>query len=474
MILEATAKLARGKNLMLDIETLRNNILYLMCKSEQSVKRGLQSKNFLKLFETDELALFIAKEFVSWYQQYSTKPSPKRIDEQNSNSKFGASLHVRLKLISDIDKQDPKPTENEFESYLDDLKMAWMKEKVNSSLMIYANADVSKIEDVSKLSKSIKGFGNEFVKISDAVAQDDEGEYSYTTEEVAQNIEVIKNKDLTNVKRFSIGHRIFDNATKGVRYGDLVMFLGNVNTGKSMVLTNVVYNLWKSGANVLLLTCEMKPNEFDERIYSRATNIEYDAIINGKDAITENDKAAFDAYIVEVGTRPNKIVTKFLKTTDNVGTVDNYIEDLKLKRDFIPDVVVVDSLEHISPLYPNVEDKDNLKVAQIITEFKDYAQTFMNSRGLVIISTHQAKTDTFDKNFEDISIVDFGRSKVAAEKPDFALYIRSKAEINTMNVKLIKARRTAAGLTWAMAIDFSKCLVQDTQDSLNSEMLTGD
>lgn len=459
---------------MLDIETLRNTVLYLMCKSEASVKRALQSKNFLKMFEADDLGYFIAKEFLSWYQQYATRPSPRRIDELNSNSKFGAALHVRLKLISDLDKQEDKPTDNEFDSYLNDLKMAWMKERVNQSLMNYANADISKLEDVAKLSQSIKGFGNEFVKISDAVTHVDEGEYSFTTEDVAANIEIIKNKDVAKEKRFSIGHRVFDNATKGVRYGDLIMFLGNVNTGKSMVLTNVVYNLWKSGANVLLLTCEMKPNEFDERIYSRATAIEYNAVINGGPAITPEDKAAFDAYIAEVGTRPNKIITKFLKTTDNVGTVDSYIEDLRLKRDFIPDVVVVDSLEHISPLYGAIEDKDNLKVAQIITEFKDFAQTFMNNRGLVVISTHQAKTDTFDKSFEDISIVDFGRSKVAAEKPDFALYIRSKAELNTMNVKLIKARRTAAGLTWPMAIDFSKCLVMDTQDSLNSEMLKGD
>jgi len=459
---------------MLDIDTLRNNILYLMGKSEQSLKRGLQSKNFLKLFESDELAFFITKELMSWYQQYTTKPSFKRIVEQNNNSKFGASLHVRMKLISDIDKQEQKPTDNEFESYLNDLRMTWMKTKVSQSLLNYGDADVSKISDIAGLSKSIKGFGNEFVKISDAVSQDDEGEYSYTTEEVAKNIAAINSKDTSNEKRFNIGHRIFDNATKGVRYGDLIMFLGNVNTGKSMVLANVVYNLWKTGANVLLLTCEMKPNEFDERIYSRATNITYDAIINGKDALSDGDRAAFEVYIQEVGNKPNKIVTKFLKTTDNVGTVDSYIEDLRLKRDFVPDVVVIDSLEHISPLYPSVEDKDNLKVAQIITEFKDYAQTFMSNRGLVVVSTHQAKTDTFEKNFEDISIVDFGRSKVAAEKPDFAFYIRSKAEINTMNVKLIKARRIAAGITWPMAIDFSKCLVMDTQDSLNSEMLTGD
>lgn len=456
------------------MEMLRNNVLYLMCKSEQGVKRGLQSKNFLKLFESDEIGFFIAKQLLSWYQQYATKPSLRKIDEQNSNSKFGAGLHIRLKLISDIDKNEDKPTENEFEAHLNDLKMAWMKEMVSTNLQKYGDSGLADINDVKNLSKSIKGFGSEFVKISDSVLLDDEGEYSYTTEEATKNFETIKAKDILLEKRFNIGHRKFDNASKGLRYGELLMFLGNVNTGKSMALANVVYNLWKSGANVLLLTCEMKPNEFDERIYSRATNIDYDAIINGGTSLNENDKIAFDAYVKEVATRPNKIITKFLKTSDNVGTVDGYIEDLKLKRDFIPDVVVIDSLEHISPLYPSIEDKDNLKVAQIIIEFKDYAQTFMGNRGLVVISTHQAKTDTFDKSFEDISIVDFGRSKVAAEKPDFAIYIRSKSELNTMNVKLIKGRRVPAGTTWPMGIDFSKCLVMDTEDSLNSEMLIGD
>jgi len=43
-----------------------------------------------------------------------------------------------------------------------------------------------------------------------------------------------------------------------------------------------------------------------------------------------------------------------------------------------------------------------------------------------------------------------------------------------MNVKLIKARRAAAGVTWTMAIDFSKCLVTDTRDETNSESFIDD
>lgn len=438
------------------------------------MKKSLQSKTFLKLFESDELAMFIAKEFIAWYKEFSAVPSPRKIAEKHKDAAIGPRLHIRIVSIAALDKAEQKPTENEFDAYMNDLKMAWMKENVNDKLHQYGSSDVSQINDVANLSKSIKNFGNQFVKISDAVLIGDEGEYSYTTEDAEGNIQIIKSKDISKEKRFKMGMRKLDNATKGFRYGDLVMVLGNVNTGKSMVLANVVYNLWRSNANVLLLTCEMKPSEFDERIYSRATAITYDAIINGGESLGPQDSIAFEACVREMQNRPNKIITKFLKTSDNVGTVESYIDDLRLKKDFIPDVIVVDSLEHISPLYPNVEDKDNLKVAQIIIEFKDFAQTFMNNRGVVVISTHQAKTDTFDKKFEEISIVDFGRSKVAAEKPDFALYIRSLPELNTMDVKLIKARRTAAGITWSMATDFSKVLVADTENSLNTEMMSDD
>jgi len=459
---------------MFDVEDICNKILFLISKSEKCLKKSLQSKVFLKLFEGDEVSLFVAKEFFSWYREYKEMPSKQRIYEKHKGADIAPKLHIKFKVLADMSKSESQPTENEFDSYLDELKMAWMQEKVTENLNKYPAIDKNKAQGVNDLSKSIKEFGNQFVKLSDSVVVDDDGEYSLTTENITQNIEDIKNKDITTEKRFKIGHRVLDNETKGFRYGDLLMILGNINQGKSMVLTNIVYNLWKDNANVLLLTCEMKPHEFDERIYSRATNINYSSIINGKGYLDEADIIGLDNLIKTIKERENKIITKFLRTSDNVGTVETYLDDLRLKYGFVPDVVVVDSLEHISPLYPSVEDKDNLKVAQIITEFKDFAQTCYSGRGVVVISTHQAKSETHDKKFEEISVTDFGRSKVAAEKPDFAMYIRSLRDFNTMNVKLVKARRTTAGLCWTMAIDFSKALVADTDSNINSEMLPDD
>ncbi len=456
-----------------DVDDIRNKILYLAATSEKSLKKAVQNKTILKLFESDEMSFIAISEFMKWYNDYKEMPSLRKIDEANKANAHAAKLHIKLKLISDISKALSPPTENEFDSYINDLKIQWMKEKFEENLNRYTGIDGSN-GDINNFSKAIKDYGSQFLKITDSIILSDDGEYSLTTQNVASNIELIKNRDISNEKRFKIGHRRLDNETNGFRYGDLVMILGNINQGKSMVVSNIVYNLWREKANVLLLTAEHKPFEFDERIYSRATNVDYKAIMNGKDFLNDADRAALDECVRVMANTPHKIITKFLRSSDNVGTIAGYIDDLKLKYDFIPDVIVVDSLEKISPLSTIIEDKDHLQVGGIIKEFKGFAQTFMNNRGLVIISTHQAKTETFDKDFDEISPKDFGRSKVVAEEPDFALYIRSKTEFNTMNVKLIKARRTTAGLCWTMAIDFSKVLVTDTEDDTNSEMLPDD
>lgn len=459
---------------MLDMETLYNKILYMITQDEKCIKKAVQSKVFLKLFEDDEMSLFVAKQFVKWYLEFKTLPSKKKIHDDFQASDIGPKVHMKFKMLAEVAKLPDPPTENEFDSYVNDLKMAWMQSKFTENLNKYTGVDANKNMSLIELSKSMKSFGDQFVKLSDSVLMDDEGEYSFTTGEVAANIDQIKNKDISKERRFRIGHRKLDNETNGFRYGDFVIILGNINQGKSMVVSNVVYNVWKDGGNVLLLTAEHKASEFDERIYSRASNVDYKAIMNGAGSLTVEDKAALDECIAHLSSKPNKIITKFLKNSDNVGTIEGYIEDLRLKHDFVPDVIVLDSLEKISPLNTIIEDKDHLKVAEIAKEFKNFAQTSFNHRGCVVISTHQAKTETFDKHFDEISVTDFGRSKVVAEEPDFALYIRSKKDFNLMNVKLIKARRTAAGLTWTMAIDFSKVLVADTDDSLNAEMLPDD
>ena len=462
---------------MIDIESTQNKILYLMSTDDGCVRKAYQNKIFLNLFQNDGVSALAATTFIKWFKKYETVPSMQKIYEAYRESNTGAQLKIKFKVVNSLGKGEKAPTPNEFGALVDELKLSYAKGRFSDHLKNYSEINSGSMDTPEKFSSTVKDFGKEFINIGNEVVEEMEGEYSYTTHDVSKNMEGIKNRDISKEKRFYIGHKNIDNELNGFKYGDLLLILGNINAGKSMALTNVAYNLWKNGANVLILTAEMRPSHFDDRIYSRAAGVSYKSVMDGKDALKQDDLNALDECIKYMSSKENHIVTKFLNPTDNVASVEGYVNDLKISRNFVPDVVIFDSLEHISPLNTPQEEKDWQNKGQIVVEFKNWAETALNGRGIFVISTHQAKTEAHNKKFEDISLTDFGRSKIVPEKADFAMYIRSLTagnEFNTMNVKLIKARRCQAGLTWSMATDYSICLIAESEDSTRSESFIDD
>lgn len=454
---------------MIDKEELVNRVLYLTATSDKSIRKAVQNKLFVDLFEDDETDSFVARQFVDWFKAFDTLPSLQRIFEANKDTSWGTKLKIRFKTIINVGKADIPPMENEYDSLLNELKVMYAKKKFTQKIQTISDVDAPTVsKNVDVFGDFLREFGKGFIEISNNLNTGNDGEYSYTTHDVSENIDKIMTRDLSKEKRFKVGHKLIDEATKGFRYGDLLLVLGNINQGKSMVLVNMLYNLWKDGHNVLLLTAEMKPEEFDERIYSRASAVDYGKILSGKQYLEAVDQAALNECIKEMKAKDSHIITKFIAPTDNVATVEGYLNDLKITHNFVPDVIIFDSLEHISPLYQPPEGQDWLTKGQIVDEFKRWAVTCLNGRGVFIINTHQAKTVTNDKKFDEITITDFGRSKIVPEKADFAMYIRSVPELGLLNVKLIKARRCQAGLDWSMAIDYSKCLITNTVDGTGS------
>jgi archaellum biogenesis ATPase FlaH len=362
--------------------------------------------------------------------------------------------------------------ESSFDADIDVLRLDWAKKSLKHHLGILANKGIGDISNTDALSAVLADLNKNVSSINNQLQLNENLPYSYTTKESRVNIEKLKAVDISGEKRFKIGHRILDTESNGFKYGEVLMILGNIGQGKSMVLTNMAYNMWRDGANILLLTAEMQPSEFDIRIYSRASAVEAKHIEGGKKFMTEADISALADCVKYMESKPNEIKIRYVTPSDNVGTVSAYIEELKVNENFIPDILIVDSFEHISPLDQKNKDADWMAVGQTMIEFKTLANTFENNRGLFVISTHQAKTVTLDKKFEDIAVTDFGRSKIVPEKADCCLYIRTLSDLNLMNVKEIKARRWKNNLDWSMGVDFSKCMIREMeQDDTNSSSM---
>jgi archaellum biogenesis ATPase FlaH len=455
---------------MIDIKDITRRVILLMFQSEDCISKAISNKNFLLYFSHDSMAQFIVKEAFAWKVQYSTVPSMRAVYEKYKNdANQAASIKVFFSDVKSLEKTAEPPKESEFDYYVNQLKIYWSQHEFIRIMEEHSKIGSSDFQNPEGLSDSIKNLSHNLVEVTNKIALNKEGDYSYTTENADENLDFLANRDLSTMKRFEVGHRVFDMHTHGLRYGEFMLILGYINQGKSMVVANLAFNLWNQGANVFLLTSEMQPMEFDERVYSRISQVSYDHILNGKQYITKEDLEAFEACKKMIKSKKNHIITKYLKPTDNLNTIDQYIKDLELSHGFVPDILIVDSIQHISAAERVVEEKDFFILGKVADEFKSYANTFKNGRGLVAISTFQAKTETHGKKFKDISITDFGRSKIVPEKADFAFYIRTQKDLNTMNVKLIKARRCPVGTEWAMAIDFSKVLIANpSNDSLNS------
>jgi len=314
---------------------------------------------------------------------------------------------------------------------------------------------------------AVKDLSAKLYTIHNNVVDSSTGGDSFTTKNSAENIEMIKTRDTTSLRRFYLGHDPLDDATGGFLPGEVLMIVGNVNQGKSMVLANAAYHMWyHNNANVLILTAEMQPEMFDDRIYSRASAVEYSHILAGKGKLSEDENKALDVTVKEMKSKENQIIVRWLNNSDNVNTVAKIIDDYEKMHNFIPDVLIIDSLECLSPVKESKEG-DWRDKGQVVDEFKSFAETFRNGRKMFVISTHQAKTVTAEKEFMDIDITDIGRSKIVAEKADAAIYLRCREDLRRMQIKTIKARRFSKDLSWSMAYDFSRVLITNIEnDSL--------
>ena len=406
------------------------------------------------IIEKDEDRLVI-NELIAWHKKFQSKPAGSKIEEKLNLESHDKCLIFKNRLL-ELNKVEAKV--NEFPYFLEQLKHYWATKQVEEKVKTILIPDKPYL-NLESYSKAVKDLSAGLHSIHNSVVDKSYCGESFTTLNASENIEMIKTRDTSAIRRYHTGHDPLDEATGGFMPGEILMVVANVNQGKSMALANFAYHMWyHDKANILILTAEMQPEMFDDRIYSRASQVEYSHILAGKTKIGLEEIQALDVTVKEMKSRENQIIVRWLENSDNVNTVAKVIDDYEKIHNFIPDVLIIDSLECLTPAKESKEG-DWRDKGQIVEEFKNFAETFRSGRKLLVISTHQAKTITAEKDFKDIDITDIGRSKIVAEKADAAIYLRCREDLRRMQIKTIKARRFDKNLSWNMGYDFSRVLI---------------
>lgn len=145
---------------------------------------------------------------------------------------------------------------------------------------------------------------------------------------------------LKPVHKVRFGHNIMNAATcGGYEDGSLNLLMAPQNVGKTLMLCDMAANAIVDGKDVLYISMEMATWKIEERIDCNILDIELDKMKTiGKDNFLTRINALKSKS-------HGKLYTKQFPTgVGHVGHFRALLEELKIKKNFIPDLIVVDYL----------------------------------------------------------------------------------------------------------------------------------
>lgn len=269
------------------------------------------------------------------------------------------------------------------------------------------------------------------------------------------------------IYRVPIGIPSIDDAIDGgPGAGEVLMFLGPSNVGKSMALVSVAASAVKRGKRVAFISTEMKPAQSAFRII--ASLVGYPM----RDLGTLEYRAAAARFLEDY---PGRVIRSayFPPSTATVASVRAWLTSEEARSDFRPEIIILDYLDELKTSGRAAGDLDEntfLSQGTITEELIELGVDYMCP-----VAT---ATQTNRKGYSGTpSLEDTGRSIAKVEKSDFIVAMSQDPEErdnNRMSYTLLKVRRGQhKGRKVPVVIDFSKAQISELQVATNENPYAG-
>ena len=273
-------------------------------------------------------------------------------------------------------------------------------------------------------------------------------------------------------ERYEFYHRVeekipfdldmFNKITKGgLSRKTLNIALAGTGVGKSLFMCHVAAAALRAGNNALYITMEMAEERIAERIDANLLNLTMDEL-------KVVDKDIFESRIdkIKKKTQGKLIVKEYPTASAHAGHFRALLEELKLKREFVPDIVFID--------YLNICSSQRMKAGANVNSYTFVKAIAEELRGLAveynvpIVSATQTTRSGYansDPGLEDTS-ESFGLPATA----DFMFALVSSEELENLNqiiVKQLKNRYNDPNYykRFVVGIDRSKMKLYDVEAS---------
>jgi hypothetical protein len=241
----------------------------------------------------------------------------------------------------------------------------------------------------------------------------------------------------------------------------------NTGVGKSLFMCHCAAANLSAGLNVLYITLEMAEERIAERIDANLLNVSLDEL-------TILPRESYDKKIERVQEKTNgKLIIKEYPTASaGAGHMRHLLNELKLKRNFHPDIIYID--------YLNICSSSRLKYGANVNSYTYIKAIAEELRGLAvefdvpIVTATQTTRSGFTSS--DLGLEDTSESFGLPATADFMIALISSEELqdlNQMMVKQLKNRYNDPGVhrRFVIGVDRPKMKLYDVEQSAQQDIV---
>jgi replicative DNA helicase len=406
------------------------------------------------------------------------KPAVDSINEYYSRHKIPPSYDVLYRLLDReeedaeivkfVENKDCQP--NEIGFYIDEIKERYNKFIVEKL--------AERASDIEEEDEDIKEFNEELKKVviqTEKLYRQDvfsEGSVSDSVDDRIRDYEyTAENPD--QIMGFLSGYPELDDCTWGIKNSEMLVIGGASSSGKSLLMMNMAINAWRGsndpsinitnyndGKNILYISLEMSKKQLEHRFDANVSSVRHRGVMRGK--LGGSEKVAWLKGI-EFQRNYDKIFYILdMPRGSTMGEIEAKYESIL--GVFKPDAVFIDYLQLMKPTVGST-GTDWLDVGKVSEEMHE----FCRKKDVPVITAAQRKISgkkTNGKKVDNVSLEDFGRSKMIGDNAAIAFIIASREDEDLredMEIHIVKNRDGAKGKVSLRKV-FSKSRIEGFPD----------
>jgi replicative DNA helicase len=413
----------------------------------QAIKSGFYTSE-----EIDALS-FLANKFYSKFNETPSKEQLELLVKNHPKSKERVSENI-LNIIFEVDlnKYDEEWITSTAESWI---KWRTFNTSFTDTIEFIKTTQVTP-ENVEAIVAKVKGIIN------------DRNNLTFNSD-LGLDFFDWEAHDQKETEKVSTGYNFLDDMLSGGydKGGNLIVYAGEQNIGKSIYLANDAANFVKMGTNTVVVTAEMAAHKFVKRIGANLLSVninEYAEKAKNKEHIKRRLETVGDGF-----SPPGSLFVKQFPTSQaTVLDIEAYVNQIEEERQIKVGAVVIDYINILANYRNQNTENTYMKIKQIAEDLRAMG---IRNDWLIVTATQITRSGY---NASDITMTDIAESAGLSHTADVMLGIIQDDLMRANQeywLKVLKIRDgEGKGTKCKLNIDWNYMRLQETHEMSNSNI----